>query len=194
MKHTAMVALLVVLVCGSAQAANEGPGIRVGGAISFGDFSWDDDRDLIDDNSVGFKVHAQYHLNDWLAVEGAYHNTSEFEDRVLNSTDPSTPDGTYEISFSGFSGALVGFLPVLSEDLRFYGKVGYYDFDDELTVSGQVNSNGSEDGLMLGGGFALDITERVGVRADVDWFDADVGDLLTVNIGIEYSFGGSGIY
>lgn len=188
MKRTALVALLA-LFAGLAQA-QQSPGLRGGGAVSFGDFDWDDERNLIDDNAVGFKGYAQYRFNDWFGVEGAYYNTNEFEDSILNSTDPNAPDGDYELGFKGFSGSLIGFLPLLSDDLNFFGKLGYYDFDTELTVDGQVNSSGTEDGLQLGAGFVMAVSERLGIRAELDWFDADVGDLMLVNVGAEYLFGG----
>ena len=36
----------------------------------------------------------------------------------------------------------------------------------------------------------MEISENLAIRADVDWFDADVGDLFSVNLGIQYRFGG----
>ncbi|MCK6370457.1 MAG: porin family protein [Gammaproteobacteria bacterium] len=78
MKRTAMVVLLG-LMSWSAQAAQDVPGWRVGAAASFSDFEWDDDPDgLIKDSTVGVKLHVQYQFNNWLAVEGAYHNTGDF--------------------------------------------------------------------------------------------------------------------
>jgi len=35
------------------------------------------------------------------------------------------------------------------------------------------------------------VSDRFGFRADFDWFNADVGDLWTINLGVEYYFGGS---
>jgi outer membrane protein OmpA-like peptidoglycan-associated protein len=192
MKRTAMVGLLA-LVSWSAQAAHDVPGWRAGVAASFTNFKWTDgDVEVINDSSIGGKVYAQYEFNDWFAVEGAYHNSSSLSGDLVNVPTGSTiPAGNYKIQFSGFSGALLGYLPIRSDNIRIYGKVGYYDFNDDLTRDGDVTTNGSESGLMAGGGVAIEITDRFGIRVDGDWFDADVGDLWAVNLGLEYFFGGT---
>jgi hypothetical protein len=192
MKRTALVGLLV-LVGWSAQAAQNVPGWRVGAAASFVDFQGKDEinpsvgNKFIDDSSVGAKIWGQYRFNDRFAIEGAYHNTGELEDQ---STSDAV-DGSLEISFDGFSVQGLVFFPLENEEIQPYIKGGFYDFDDELSVNGNVTSNSSEDGFVLGGGAMVDISENFAIRADADWFDADVGDLWAVNLGIEFSFGGS---
>lgn len=188
MNRTAMVGLLALLSA-AAQAAHDVPGWRVGGAASFTDFDWDSgDTSLIKDSSVGGKGWVQYQFNDWFGVEGAYHYSGEFEEL---STDPDTL-GELGLQFSGFSGAGLLYLPPLSsEDIKLYVKAGYYDFDDELSLNGTVTSNGSENGLMAGAGAMIEISEHWGIRADADWFDAEVGELWAINLGIEYFFGGA---
>ena len=193
MNRTAMAGLLA-LVSWSAHAAHDVPGWRAGAAASFTTFKWSDgDVDVIDDSSVGAKIYAQYQFNDWFAVEGAYQNTSDLKDNLVNvPTDSDIPTGAYKIKFSGFSGAVLGYLPVPSDDdIKVYGKIGYYDFNDELTLNGDVTTDGSESGLMAVGGVVVEISRRFGIRADGEWFDADVGDLWAVNIGLEYFFGGA---
>ncbi|MCK6370458.1 MAG: OmpA family protein [Gammaproteobacteria bacterium] len=105
------------------------------------------------------------------------------------STAAPPNDGNLELSFDGFSGAVLGYVPVPNEEIRVYGKVGLYDFDDELGRNGRVTSSSSEDGIMAGFGAVIDIAENFGIRADFDWFDAEVGDLWSVNLGLEYAFG-----
>ncbi len=189
MKRTAIVGLLA-LASWSAQAAHDVPGWRVGAAATFNDFEWSAGGIDASDNSVGGKLYTQYQFNDWFGVEAAYHNTGDFSADVVTSTDPAFPSGSYDLSFSGFSGALIGYVPITSDEVQFYGKVGYFDFDDELSFNGSVSSSGSESGLMAGAGALIEISDHFGVRADADWFDTEVGDLWAVNIGIEYFFGG----
>jgi hypothetical protein len=192
MNRTVMAGVLA-LASWTAQADQGVPGWRVGVAASFADFQWDNGPvDVIDDSSVGAKLYTQYQLSSWLGVEGAYHNTGEFSDDVVTSNDPNTPPGAYDLSFNGFSVAAIGYLPLgLPEDeIQFYAKAGYYDFDDKLSLEGAVTSNGSENGLMAGAGATIAMTERFGLRVDLDWFDAEVGDLWSANLGLEYFFGG----
>jgi hypothetical protein len=193
MKRTVMAGVLA-LASWTAQADQGVPGWRLGVAASFADFQWDHGTvDVIDDSSVGAKLYTQYQFSSWLGLEGAYHHTGEFSDDVAFSSDPNTPTGAYDLSFNGFSVAAIGYLPFdLPEDeIQFYGKLGYYDFDDELSLEGAVTSQGSENGLMAGAGATIAMTERFGLRVDLDWFDAEVGDLWSANLGLEYFFGGS---
>lgn len=181
----------------SAQAA-DGLQPRVGAAAAFGSFSGDNSpagvmSGHVDDDAVGFKVYGQYPLNDWFAVEGAYYDSSKFKTRVKEKiTDPpGLTYGQYELSFDGWSALGVVYIPEPVEGFQVYVKGGYYNFDDDLAVDGVNFGSSSERGLVLGGGMLLQMSDNLAVRADVDWFDADVGDLTTVNFGLEYSFGGT---
>jgi hypothetical protein len=191
MKRTAMLGLLA-LVSLSAQADVDEPVFRVGAAATFGNFQGKDviepslgDK-FIDDSAVGVKLYGQYQFNKWLGVEGAYHNSNKFED---TSSSESLP-GTLELTFSGFSAQALLFIPIPAEGLSAYVKYGFYDFDDDLGVDGSSLSSSSETGAVYGGGAVIDIGDNLAIRADLDVFDANVGDLLSVNLGLQYSFGG----
>ena len=191
MKRTSM-AVLLALVGFSAQAADDVPGWRAGAAASFTDFSWTDgDTDLIDDGAIGAKFWVQYQFGSWFGIEGAYHDTGTFKD-TGGPSESGDPGDTFELSFDGFSVSGIVYLPFETEGVKFYGKAGYYSFDDELAFNGSVSSTGSESGLTAGAGATIAISDHFGIRADFDWFDAEVGDLWSANLGLEYSFGGSG--
>jgi uncharacterized protein with beta-barrel porin domain len=181
---------LLALVGASAQAAE---GIRAGVAASYGNFQGKalPDQSLedkfIDDNSVGFKFYAQYQFNDWFGVEGAYHHTGEFKDESPNEVPPQS----LKLSLDGFSIQGLLFAPLSTEDIHVYGKAGYFNFDDELSVATATSSTSAEGGLVLGAGVVLDISDHLGVRAEYEWFDIDVGDLWTMNLGVQYAFGDS---
>ncbi|MCC7256945.1 MAG: outer membrane beta-barrel protein [Gammaproteobacteria bacterium] len=190
MKRTAMFALLA-LAGGSVHADGEFGGARIGAAAAFGEFKGDDvpaaelGNNFIKDNAVGFKVYGQYPLNDWFAVEGAYHFSNDFEDRSQSEDLP----GKLQLSFSGFSVQGVVYIPTTFEEFDAYLKAGYFDFDDDLALSGANIDSSSEQGFAAGGGLLIHIGDNLGVRLDIDWFNADVGDLSSVNLGIEYAFG-----
>lgn len=191
MKRMAVLGLLA-LASLSAQADQSVPGWRAGVAASFGTFQGDDvpaaelGQDFVDDNAIGYKFYGQYRFNDWLGLEGAYHLSGNFEDR---STSEALP-GKLELTFSGFSAQALLYVPTTIDDFDFYVKAGMYDFDDELAVDGTTNSNSSERGLAAGAGVIFRLSETLGFRAEYEYFDADVGDLSAVNLGVEFSFGG----
>lgn len=184
MRRTAMVGLLA-LMSWSAQAEHPVPGWRVGAAAGFADFEGDSDLGPVgevEDSAVGLKLYTQYQFNSWLGVEAAYFNTADFEEQASI--------GDVDLSLDGFSIEAVGYAPLGTPDIRLYGKAGFFDADSEVSLNGVVDNQGSEDGLTLGAGAMIEIAERWGIRADFDWYDADVGDLWSVNLGLEYFFGG----
>lgn len=191
MKRTAVLGLLA-LASLAAQAAESALEPRIGAAAAFGRFEGEENpagtlgNKFIDDDAVGFKIYGQYPLNDWFAIEGAYHYTNNFKDKQKSS---SLPPGQLKLSFDGWSAQGLVYIPTTIEDFQAYLKAGYYDFSDELVLNGSNISNSSERGLVAGAGMLLKIAENLGVRLDFDWFDADVGDLSSVNIGLEYFFG-----
>ncbi len=142
MKRMAVLGLLA-LASGSAQAEHSVPGWRAGAAATFGAFAGDDlsaeelGKDFIDDNAIGYKIFAQYQLNDWLGLEGAYHLSGSFEDRSTNELLP----GQLELTFDGFSAQGLLYVPTTIDDFDAYVKAGLYDFDTELAVDGTTNSN-----------------------------------------------------
>lgn len=192
MQRTALLGLLA-LVSFSAQAGHEVPGLRAGVAASFGEFQGADVPDavlgdkFIDDNSVGFKLYGQYQFNKWFGVEGAYHYSGDFEEPSRSESLP----GKLALSFSGFSAQGLLFVPMPADDVQVFVKAGFYDFDDELSLDGSNLSSSSERGLVAGAGTSIEVSEHLAIRADLDWFDANAGDLLAVNLGLQYSFGGA---
>jgi opacity protein-like surface antigen len=182
---------LLALVSWSAQAEQGDSRWRAGVQATFGTFEGDDvpaaelgDK-FINDNAVGYKIYSQYQVNNWLALEGAYHHSGSYEDR---STSEALP-GKLELSFSGFSAQALLFAPTSFDDFKFYVKGGIYDLDDDLVVNGSTNSTSSESGLVLGAGVVFELSDSIGFRAEYERMDPDVGTLSSINLGIEYSFG-----
>ncbi len=191
MKRMAVLGLLA-LVSWAAQADDAVPGWRAGVAASFGQFSGSDvpaaelGNKFISDNTIGYKAYGQYRFNQWFGLEGAYHFSGNYEDR--SSSDAFAPPGKLELSFSGFSGQALLYIPTTFDDFDAYVKAGIYDFSDELVVNGSTNSNSSERGLVGGAGVIFRLSELLGFRLEYERFDASVGDLSAVNLGVEFSF------
>lgn len=190
MKRTAIAGLLA-LASVTAQAAQELPGIRAGVAGSFSHFEGNDvpdptlDAKFIDDNAVGFKLFGQYQFNKWFGVEAAYHNISDFEDESPNDVPPNT----LALDFSGFSAQGILYAPVFAENFEAFAKAGYYDFSNQLSVNSGTTSSSSEKGLVAGAGAEFGISDRLSIRAEYEWFDAEVGDLQSVSLGFAWHFG-----
>jgi len=192
MKRITMAAALL-LVVGAAQAQDAEESFsrfRVGAAAAFTDYKGDASFP-IEDSGLGVDFYAQAQLSKWLAVEVGYFNSGSFEQDL----DPGVSDGPVEIRFGGFDLAALFYLPVFQNadtDLDLFLKAGLYDFDIDIQVvegNSQVpGSLGHSTGGFFGGGFVLNISEHVGVRAVVDWYEVNNADLWALALGAEYRF------
>jgi hypothetical protein len=181
MKRTAVAAAALLSLTSWSAQADEYTGWRAGLAAAFSNI--DSDQINLKDNTVGFKIHGQYQFSEFFGLEGAYYTSGDFTQFI-----PGT--GNAKFSLNGFMLEGIGYLPAwFGEDLRFYGKFGYYNFDDNLSVDGTSKSSGREDGVTIGMGTTIKISRNFNVRGDFDWFDADIGNLWSVNLGVEYLFG-----
>jgi len=182
MKRTA-IATILLLIAFSAQAAEDGTAQwRIGASSSFADFERDDG--LISDSSVGFKLNAQYKFNRWFGVEGGYYVSADFSQDLT----PSEPGGNADQSFKGISLHAIGYIPIGSDDFELYVKAGYYDFDIELVQENAITQTGSDDGLAVGFGASFYVSDQLGVRTEIDWYDTQDSALWAVSLGVEYRF------
>jgi len=186
MKRIVFAAMVLGLVAVSAQAqdqaTNDAAKWRVGGGAAFGDF--EGDGNIIDDNQVGFALFGQYQFNKWVGVEGGYLNTGDFEGRIGTGSSREKLD----LSFRGFHIAGVVYAPIGQEDIDLYAKVGFYDFDTDVSSNGAITDSGHQDGAMAGAGAVVNIAENWGIRAEFDWFDVEDADFWTAILGVEYHF------
>jgi OOP family OmpA-OmpF porin len=181
-----LTAIVLGLAATSALAADDDRAWNAGIAASFGEYSFDSAQ--LDDSSAGFKLFAGYRVNQWLGLEGGYLNFGDFDEDL----DPPNPGGSATADIDGFSGSVLLYAPVENEDFEIYGKAGYYFFDQEVVVDDSVAASNSPDGILLGAGGRLFVSEQFAVRGEAEWFDIDDGSLWTLNIGFEYLFGRPG--
>jgi opacity protein-like surface antigen len=182
MKQAAM-AVMVLLAAWSAHAENEYAEWRLAGSISYSDYQRDDDT--VNDGGVGIKISQQYRFNKWFGLEAAFYDSPEFKDDFT----PDTPGGESETSYQGLSFDGIGYLPSPSEKIDFFLKGGYfYFFNVDLSIDGVKVDDTTEDGLTLGAGTAIEVTDKVGLRVEFDWYDVSGADLWTLGIGAEYRF------
>ncbi|MFW2404920.1 MAG: outer membrane beta-barrel protein [Gammaproteobacteria bacterium] len=171
------------------EAANE-TRFRVGAAAVFADYKGDPSFP-IEDSGLGVDFYAQANLSRSFAVELGYFNSGGFEQDL----EPGSSEGPVEIRFGGFDVAALWYLPLFRDsdtDIDLFLKAGLYDFDIDITVvegnSKVPGSLGHSTGVLLGGGFVLNVSENVGVRAVFDWYDVDNAELWALGLGLEYQF------
>jgi opacity protein-like surface antigen len=187
----ACLAVLLATSSAPALAAGDNPDRwYLGGAVVFSNVQFDDEA--IDDDAVGGKLTLGYQANEWFGVEGSWLNSGDFED----DQTPADNGGDASLDLSGFIVDAVAYAPFGTEDVRFFGKAGFYRFRQSLDVTDDVgvvsqSSARNIDGLTLGAGLRVRIAERVDIRAEGEWFDLDGADLWSLSLGADYRFGGS---
>ena len=100
-----------------------------------------------------------------------------------------------ELSFSGLSFSAIGYIPLpaaADENIDLYARVGYFDFDVDLTspdlTGGLKASIGHDTGVVAGLGGSVKISEDFGIKTEYALYDVDDSDLWTVTLGMEYRF------
>ncbi len=177
-----VLALALLLALSTVYADDEVSGWRVGAGVAFSDLSSDDN--VFDDADAGVSLSVAYRINEWVGLEGAYLNTSDFDANLPNNNVPSEAS----VSYSGFSGAVLGYLPIPEDEIDVYLKLGLFDFDGDLSTNAGVNDSGHADGALVGAGGILHVSDNFGVKAEYNWYDIDDADLWSVILGLEYMF------
>lgn len=153
------------------------------GGFSFGNF----DHDAFGEKDTGLKLFAGYQFSKTSAFEFGYVD--------LGEVTITGPGGTASVESTGFTGSLVGHLPVAGDKASVFGKIGLFMWSSDLT--GNIPSLGgllavSDDGVDLtyGIGFQWKVGKTAAVRVEWEHFDDD-GDFTTgdmLSLGVTFGF------
>ena len=147
-----------------------------------------------DENSFGLKLFGGYKINRNFAVEGGYFNLGKFGYTANTTTGSQTGSAKYQgLNLDG-----VGMLP-LTQKFSALGRVGLTYTQAKGTFSGvgvsEPSPSKTEANYKLGLGAQYDLTDSLGLRAEVERFritDAigNDGSAHMFSVGLVYYFGG----
>lgn len=147
-----------------------------------------------DESSLGIKLFGGYKINKNFAVEGGYFNLGKFGYTANTTTGSQTGSAKYQgLNLDG-----VGILP-LTQKFSALGRVGLTYTQAKSSFSGVGVSDPSpsktEANYKLGLGAQYDLTDSLGLRAEVERFritDAigNDGSAHMFSVGLVYYFGG----
>jgi opacity protein-like surface antigen len=176
-------AALLAVTAFPARAATGDQGWHIGAAALFGEYSLDNNG--VDDSSVGFKAYGGYRFNKYLGLEAAFINSGDFDE----DTTPAEAGGDATVSATGFSLTALGYVPLPLDNIEVFGKVGFYNIDQDLELDGTDAGTRGADGITLGIGTDVAVAEQWAVRLEGDWYDLSGANFWTVGLGVSYQFG-----
>lgn len=164
-----------------AQSMQQDRGWYVGGSLGQMEADGDCPGGLsCDRKDSSWKVFGGMRINKNFAAEAFYGNWGEV------SVSSGALSATGEISSWGLAG--LGILP-LGDRFSLFGKLGYAQTDQEVTVSGPgITIADSDDGgeVIWGVGATYNFTRNFGLRAE--WERLNKSEVDIMSIGIQYRF------
>jgi OmpA-OmpF porin, OOP family len=181
-KRSALNGLLIMgLAFGAAANADDAPGFYAG--ASLGEASVEVDDVDFDGSDTSFKVFGGYSFNQHFALELAYFDGGNADERI--------GAGVVGVELSGLNASAVGRLPV-GENFSLFGKVGFASYDAEVTarVNGQTlfAEDGSDEDLSYGVGGEFRFGPSFGLRAEYEMVDASGAEFTLMSIGGSFRF------
>lgn len=166
-----------ILILSSSFALAEG--FYAGAGIGITQIEDSEDGLTFKDSPFGWRLLAGYDFNENFAIEGSYVNSGEAEDTVEGID--------IKAELSAFTFSVVGLLP-MNESTKLFGKLGYYDGEEEVTAFG-ITVDDDADGLTAGIGMRYQLQNQFTIRGEFDWFDTDLDTVWSLGIGFHVLFG-----
>lgn len=164
-------------------------GLYLGGAYSWATVDIDDvNADILDDNANAYKAFLGYEFPNFLGLEAGYVEFGDYDVAEFEGFEGSTG----QFSNSGWTAALTGRVPIGSL-VTVYGKVGYFFWDSELDIDGDLGEaigELSEDGEdpFYGAGVRLNFG-RFSVLGEYERYDgSDDFSHDLFSLGVRFTF------
>ena len=182
MKHKLLALGLLATLLLPAVASADGR-FFVSASVGQSELSEDFDGFDVDDDSTAWRLSFGWRLNDYLALEGGYHNFGRFEEDF-------DVDGTpvrVSLKADGFTLGGVGSIP-LGERFNLFGRVGAFFWDGDADLNGVTQATPEDTNLYLGLGVRYDLNERFSITGDGSRYDLDGTTGTVFSLGAEVRF------
>lgn len=133
------------------------------------------DLGTIGGNADGWRAHVSYMFTRNFGIEGGL-------SKYGSPDDQSVPSNMH-VDTEAFDVYAVAYYPMGNNDSGIYAKVGYVSMDSESEVNDTNETHHKEDTLGLSFGGEYFITERVGIRAELEWFDSAISGEMKYSLG-----------
>jgi OOP family OmpA-OmpF porin len=154
-------------------------GASIGSAKLKDDFSGFD----VDADSTAYRVTMGWRFNDYLAVEGGYHNFGRFDQTF---DDAGTPVDV-SLKADGFTFGGVASLP-LGDRWSLFARTGFFFWDGDADINNVTAATPEDTNIYLGAGARLAMSERLSLTADGSHYDLDDTSSTVFSVGFDIHF------
>ena len=173
---TALVALTPTL-------ASADEGLIVSASIGSAELSESFDQFDVDDDSTAYRINVGWRFNDYLTIEGGYHNFGRFDQTF---DDAGTPIRV-SLKADGLTLGGVGNLPV-SDRVSLFARAGAFFWDGDAEINDVTAARPEDTNLYFGAGVRLSLTDELSATADGSRYDLDGTSSTVFSIGLDFRF------
>lgn len=184
MKHLNKAAIVATTILAlTPMTATADRGFYFGGSIGSASLSDDFDGFDVDTNSTSFRLIAGWQFNDYLSLEGGYHNFGDFE----QSFDIGGNPVDLSLKADGFTLGATGTIP-LGEKFALFGRAGAFFWDGDAEINNVSQSRPEDTNPYLGGGAKYAISDSLSVLGDWTRYELEDTQSDVISIGLTFRF------
>jgi hypothetical protein len=137
----------------------------------------------VDANSTAYRFTVGWRFNDYLAIDGGYHNFGRFDQTF---DDAGTPIDV-SLKADGFTLGAIGSLPI-SDRFSLFARAGAFFWDGDAEINNVSAASPEDTNFYFGAGARLALTERLSATVDGSRYDLDGTDSTVLSVGLDFRF------
>lgn len=158
-------------------------GLFVAASVGSADLNESFDGFDVDTDSTAYRITVGWRINEYLAVDGGYHNFGRF-DQTVDIAGTST---NVSLKADGFTLGGVGSLP-LSDRVSLFARAGAFFWDGDAEINSVTAATPEDTNFYFGAGVRFGLTDRLSASVDGSRYDLDGTSSTVFSVGLEFGF------
>lgn len=184
MKYDAKkICAIVLTIVAAPVTAFADSGLYVGAGLGSAHLADDFGGFAVDTDSMASRLSIGWQFNDYLAIEGGYHNFGKFDQTFDVSGTPTT----VSLKSDGFNIGGILSLPVTS-DISVFGRAGAFYWDGDALINDVTLARPEDSNPYYGGGAGVKLSQRFTLTGDWTRFELEDTNSDVISLGFTYRF------
>jgi len=158
-------------------------GLFVAASVGSAELSESFDGFDVDADSTAYRFTVGWRFNDYLAIDGGYHNFGRFDQTF---DDAGTPIDV-SLKADGFTLGAIGSLPI-GDRFSLFARAGAFFWDGDAEINNVSAASPEDTNFYFGAGARLALTERLSATVDGSRYDLDGTDSTVLSVGLDFRF------